>query len=428
MVLPEESEFMDTILWGCIADDFMNAVDAASFFEMGGLKTVLYDGIPKAETVPDSDIQAVVIALDLETAGKDKAVEEAISAFDFLSRINVKQYYYKFSLTFGSVFNVNVGPVSDALMNAVGETKTIICPANPLEDSAVERGKLYLDGVLSGINQPYSSLRNGEIAEIINLQSNLPCINVDLEEMLEDDDEVWNRLNAFEQQEGRYYIIPDCVDENDADRIVELFGSLRFLAGSSSIIKALVKKSPKKKIRIKNYSTSNGKAVIISGSCSDKTVAQCEKYISDGGKAFKIDAIRLLYEKVTIGDLWNFVSGNEDDTVLIYSSESADNVKYNQRHGAEEISRSLESSMSELVDILINNGYTRIIITGSKTVQSIIKEKLGYHSFFIGKSVSPGVPVITPVEKQDIRFVLKSSDYGDYDFFSKAIKVTEKKQ
>ena len=39
-----------TILWGCIADDFTGASDAASFFEKGGLKTVLYNGIPKENT------------------------------------------------------------------------------------------------------------------------------------------------------------------------------------------------------------------------------------------------------------------------------------------------------------------------------------------------------------------------------------------
>ena len=38
---------MNSILWGCIADDFTGASDAASFFKKGGLKTVLYNGIPE---------------------------------------------------------------------------------------------------------------------------------------------------------------------------------------------------------------------------------------------------------------------------------------------------------------------------------------------------------------------------------------------
>ena len=79
----------DTVLWGCIADDFTGASDAASFFEKGGLKTVLFNGIPKADTVLDDDVRAVVIALKIRSIDSDEAVRTALDALESLSLIHI---------------------------------------------------------------------------------------------------------------------------------------------------------------------------------------------------------------------------------------------------------------------------------------------------------------------------------------------------
>ena len=132
-----------------------------------------------------------------------------------------------------------------------------------------------------------------------------------------------------------------------------------------------------------------------------------------------------MYEKQTVSDLWSFVLENGDETVLIYSSDTPDNVVYNQRHGAKEISESLENAMAELAEIALNNGYSRIIVAGGETSGAITK-KLGFNSYIIGKSVDPGVPIMTPTEKRNVRLVLKSGNFGAVDFFEKAVKMTEK--
>ena len=38
---------LDHILLGCVADDFTGASDAASFLAKQGIKTLLFNGIPK---------------------------------------------------------------------------------------------------------------------------------------------------------------------------------------------------------------------------------------------------------------------------------------------------------------------------------------------------------------------------------------------
>lgn len=418
-----------TIYWGCIADDFTGASDAASFFEKGGLKTVLYNGIPKKNIEIDQDINAVVIALKIRSIDSNEAVRIALEALDFLQSIGAKQIYYKYCSTFDSTPKGNIGPVSEALMEALGETKTILCPALPVNKRTVIKGKLYVNGVPLDEspmkNHPINPMWDSEISELMKPQSKFPCINVDAEEMEEEKEEVWNRLNAFEDLFGKYFIVPDYIEDNHAERIVELFGSLKLLTGGSGIIEALAKKVSNKVKRNIDISGTKGKAIIISGSCSVATRVQVQDFIEKGGKTFKIDAIRLLYEKQTVGDLWNFVAENSDETVLIYSSDTPENVKYNQRHGTKEISESLETAMAELADVALMNGYTRIIVAGGETSGAVTK-KLGFDSYIIGKSVDPGVPVMIPIQNRNVRIVLKSGNFGTKNFFEKAVKLTEK--
>ncbi|MCD8036224.1 MAG: four-carbon acid sugar kinase family protein [Clostridiales bacterium] len=419
----------NNLLWGCIADDFTGASDAASFFEKGGLKTVLFNGIPKNEIVVPKDTQAVVIALKIRSADANEAVDTALMALDYLNNIGAKQIYFKYCSTFDSTPKGNIGPVAEALMDRLGESKTILCPALPVNGRTVVRGRLYVNGVPLDKspmrNHPINPMWDSEISELMRPQSKYPCINVDLEEMEEDDEEVWNRLNEFERINGKYYIVPDYASDSDAKRIVELFGSLKLITGGSGIIETLAGAAAGNADKKAGFGCSNGKAIILAGSCSAATIGQVERFIADGGKAFKIDAIRLLYEKQTVADLWNFVNENADETVLIYSSDTPENVKYNQRHGVEEISESLENAMAKLAEIAVKNGYTRLVCAGGETSGAITK-RLGYDAYIIGESVDPGVPVMTPINNTNIRLVLKSGNFGSEDFFKKAVKMTGK--
>ena len=176
---------------------------------------------------------------------------------------------------------------------------------------------------------------------------------------------------------------------------------------------------------VDEYEGAEGQALIIAGSCSKATLGQIEKFINDGGKTFKINPIRMLYEKQRLSDVWNYVIGNAESPVLVYSSENPEDVKYNQRHGADKISACLEKNMADLANLAVRNGYTRIIVAGGET-SGAVTQKLGFNAYLIGESVSPGVPVMTPVERRDIRIVLKSGNFGDEDFFAKALKATKR--
>ena len=53
---------MRKLVFGCVADDFTGASDAASFIARSGMKTMLFNGVPA--DVNDYPIDAGVIALN----------------------------------------------------------------------------------------------------------------------------------------------------------------------------------------------------------------------------------------------------------------------------------------------------------------------------------------------------------------------------
>ena len=52
------------------------------------------------------------------------------------------------------------------------------------------------------------------------------------------------------------------------------------------------------------------------------------------------------------------------------------------------------------------------------------EHKEDFDSYIIGESVAPGVPVMIPQNRPEIRLVLKSGNFGQEDFFLRALEIT----
>ena len=117
------------ILLGCIADDMTGATDLANTLVREGMRTVQMIGVPPSGiAVPDSD--AVVVALKSRTIPAAAAVEQSLAALAWLRPAGARQYFFKYCSTFDSTDQGNIGPVADALLEALGAGFTIACPAS----------------------------------------------------------------------------------------------------------------------------------------------------------------------------------------------------------------------------------------------------------------------------------------------------------
>ena len=128
-----------------------------------------------------------------------------------------------------------------------------------------------------------------------------------------------------------------------------------------------------------------------------------------------------------IENIWRFAAEDKETPTLIYSSDTSDNVKEAQAFGQEAVASLLENTMAELAKRALEAGYKRIIVAGGETSGAVTRG-LGFSAFHIGRSVAPGVPVMTPYGVPDVRLVLKSGNFGQEDFFERALKMTGKEE
>src|SRR5690606_38379997 len=107
-----------TMLLGCIADDFTGATDLAAMLVGGGMRTVQTIGIPRSRSVV-ADADAVVVALKSRTIPAADAVAQSLAALEWLREAGARQIYFKYCSTFDSTERGNIGPVADALLQAL---------------------------------------------------------------------------------------------------------------------------------------------------------------------------------------------------------------------------------------------------------------------------------------------------------------------
>ena len=126
-----------SLLLGCIADDFTGATDLANNLVRGGMRVVQTIGVPGA---PVNEVDAVVVALKSRTAPVGEAVAESLAAARWLRGRGAAQIYFKVCSTFDSTAQGNIGPVAEALLDALGSDFTLFCPAFPENARTIFKG------------------------------------------------------------------------------------------------------------------------------------------------------------------------------------------------------------------------------------------------------------------------------------------------
>lgn len=413
---------------GCIADDFTGASDAASFLVKGGMRVKLYNGVPKENTGTD-DAQAIVIALKSRTSNKEQAVACSLQAADFLKAQGVQQIYFKYCSTFDSTPDGNIGPVADALMEHLNVSCSLLCPSLPINGRTVSNGKLYVNGVpLSESHMkdhPLNPMWDSHIAELMRPQSKYSC------EVLRQSQMTDSQLQAlFHRHTDPFYIVPDYETEADGQMICEFFGKMPFLTGGSDLLAHLAEKWSKTTDCSGTIPESavSGQALLIAGSCSKATLEQIEHYKSQGFPTIKLDPFLMMNGQQILDEVWDFIEKNttEDKAVLLYSSDTPEMVSKYQSLGSERVAELLENSAAFLAKRAVEHGFTRIISAGGETSGAVTKG-LGFSSYWIGESVAPGVPIMVPSDHPGIRLILKSGNFGQQDFFTRALTMTHRR-
>ena len=405
------------ILIGCIADDFTGAGDAASFLAKSGLRTILQNGVP-ADVQLEERCDAVVIALKTRSVSPKEASEQTLRALQWLKRAGTKQFYIKYCSTFDSTPVGNIGPAVDIAIEFLDVPYTLLCPSLPTNGRTVKAGKLYVHGVplerSSMRNHPLNPMWDSYIPALMRGQSKYPCIVPD--KSIEEN---------IGQRTGRFYLVPDYETDDQGRQIVERFGHLPLLTGGSGLLEHLSAKVGSRSSEGDMDCGTSGRGIILCGSCSQMTSQQIEHFRSKGGACIALDPQMLFTGKKHLEDLWETVC-NSQEPILIYSTRPA-LLLGEKKDNSFDAAQVVERAMAELGRRAVKTGFNRIIVAGGETSGAVM-QAMRLNSFRVGPSIAPGVPVLIPVEQNEVRIVLKSGNFGQDDFFERALSATARKR
>jgi len=160
---------------GCIGDDFTGSSDLANTLAKQGMRAVQYSGIPARSAAPD--VEAGVVSLKSRSINPADAIAQSLSALEWLKAQGCTQFFFKYCSTFDSCAEGNIGPVADALADALAADRVIVCPAFPGTGRSVYQGHLFVNDKLlneSGMeNHPLTPMTDADLRRWMALQSKL---------------------------------------------------------------------------------------------------------------------------------------------------------------------------------------------------------------------------------------------------------------
>ena len=415
-----------SIKLGCIADDFTGATDLANNLVQAGMRVLQAIGVP---TQPlSADVDAVVIALKSRTIPAQEAIADSLAALQWLQAQGAQQIYFKYCSTFDSTKEGNIGPVTEALMDALDTDFTIATPAFPDNKRTVFKGYLFVGDVLlheSGMqNHPLTPMTDPNLVRVMQSQCKRKVGLVDYSIVQKGASAVQRHMDLLRSQ-GVGVAIVDALSNQDLVNIGPALRHLPLLTAGSGVAIGLPQNfgiAPSSQASA--LPAPRGGRAIVSGSCSLVTNAQVAAFIKAGHPAFALDP-----EEVAAGvDVVDRILAQalpllESGPVLVYSTAGSAAVKAVQaKLGAAQAGAMIENAIAAIARGLVQGGAGQLIVAGGETSGACV-QALGISQLQIGSQIDPGVPwcyADTAVHDSGIHIALKSGNFGTEDFFEKA--------
>ncbi len=416
------------MLLGCIADDFTGATDLANNLVRGGLRTVQTVGVPHQPL--QEDVDAVVVALKSRTIAAADAVAQSLAALKWLRQQDCKQIYLKYCSTFDSTPAGNIGPVTEALMQALNCDFTIACPAFPAAGRTIYKGHLFVGDVPldeSGMrDHPLTPMRDANLVRVLQAQMQGKVGLIDYADVARGPEAIRARIDALKAA-GVKAAIVDVLNNEDLLRLGCAVRDLPLVTAGSGVAIGLPQNYALSGVVANALPRVNGFRAVVSGSCSVATNAQVAHFKRQGGAARALDVAKLAAGEPEIACLLDWAKPLlATSPVLIYSTaEPADVQAIQSRLGAANAGQLIENALASLASALVEAGVDQMVVAGGETSGAVV-QALGIEALRIGPQIDPGVPWTMSIGDKRIALVLKSGNFGGEDFFVKAFQVLQR--
>jgi len=413
------------MLLGCIGDDFTGSSDLGNTLTRQGMRCVQYVGVPNGPA--GAEVEAGIVALKSRSIPVAEAIRQSLQALDWLRAQGCRQFLFKYCSTFDSTPDGNIGPVAEALANALDARRVLVCPAFPAAGRSVYQGHLFVrDRLLSesGMeNHPLTPMTDPDLRRWLARQVDGTIGHVPFAIVAEGPAAVRAWLDV-EDAAGHRLIVADAVRDDDLVTLGRAAARLPLLTGGSGIalgLPGVFREAGLLSQTSIQWTGQSGPAAILSGSCSDATRAQVAVH-SRTNPAREVDAAAVMSGDIDAATLAAWALA-QDGLPVIYTSADPDVVRAAQtRHGRDAVAAAIETLFADTARALVQGGVTRLITAGGETSGAVVGALLP-DRLEIGPEIDPGVPVMRA--NATLVLALKSGNFGAPDFFAKAARRME---
>ncbi|MFE9243477.1 3-oxo-tetronate kinase [Nocardiopsis sp. NPDC006938] len=406
---------------GAIADDLTGATDLALTLTAAGFRTTVVLGADPhaerrtAEAADDAD--AVVVALKSRTMPVDEAVAVSLDALAWLRRAGCERFYVKYCSTFDSTPEGNIGPVSEAALEALGEEVTVVAPAFPANGRTVYRGHLFVgDEPLdesSMRHHPLTPMTDSNLLRLLEPQLTRGADDVALVPwpVVSRGADAVRAAIARAREDGARFVVVDALDDADLRTLAAATDDLRLLTGGSALAQGL--SGPRTEGR-EGFAPPDGPRVVLSGSASRATQGQVRHVLATGaGLRLRADDLRADFGAVVSGAVTEALGGTAAPFV-VYATASPEDVVDTADAPI------IEEALAEIAERLVAAGVRSLLVAGGETSGAVVRS-LGVGSLALGPEVDPGV-AWTRARRDggDLHLMLKSGNFGARDLFVRA--------
>lgn len=416
------------IVLGAIADDFTGATDLANTLVSEGMRVVQIIGVPDSDAVY-GDADAVVVALKSRTAPVEQAIAESLAALNWLQSEGAEQILFKYCSTFDSTSQGNIGPVTDALRAAMDCELTLICPAFPENGRTIYNGILFVEELplaeSSMKDHPLTPMRDSNLMRLMEVQSSgkaglipAPIVKQGVEAI--------RAKMAVLAANGISYAVIDALDEADLRTIGKAAAGQKLITGGSGIalglpdnFRACGKISTG---RNTTFCATEGRALILAGSCSAATRAQLAQAKAKWPHA-KVDIHRIAAGDDVVTELaeWAMAQPAENPVIIYGSADPEEVAAIQERYGVAASGHMMEDTLGGLALRLGGAGFHRLVVAGGETSGAVVSA-LEIKTLEIGPEIAPGVPWTQALDRP-LTLALKSGNFGQSGFFEDALRM-----
>ena len=414
---------MRKILLGCIADDFTGASDLANNLVRAGMRVVQTIGVPTS--LLSVDVDAVVVALKSRTIAPQDAIAQSLAALAWLQAQGAQQIYFKYCSTFDSTAQGNIGPVTEALMEALGTDFTIATPAFPDNNRTVFKGYLFAGDTLlseSGMqNHPLTPMTDANLVRVLQAQTQRVVGLVDYTVVARGAQAVTERIAQLKAA-GVGVAIVDAISNDDLMRLGPALKGMPLVTAGSGVAIGLPQNfgmAPSAQASV--LPKASGMQAVVSGSCSLATNAQVQAFITTGRPTLAIDPLRMASGIDVAREALAWAAPLlQSGPVLVYSTAETATIKAVQsKLGVVEAGALVERTLAAVAKGLVALGVRQLIVAGGETSGACV-QALSITQMQIGPQIAPGVPWCFA---SGIHITLKSGNFGGNDFFTDAFKM-----